>query len=60
MGKGNVLVHCRAGISRSATLVLAFLMKSRRWRMKRALEHLRACRPIVKPNEGFMEQLKHY
>jgi hypothetical protein len=53
---GRVLVHCRAGMSRSATMVIGYLMVSKRWPLKRALQHVDSCR-FVQPNSGFMQFL---
>ncbi|KAG1730817.1 uncharacterized protein EDB91DRAFT_1059141 [Suillus paluster] len=55
-GRG-VLVHCGAGISRSATIVAAYLMYSLQLDPASAVDMIRKVRPIVEPNEGFMEQL---
>jgi len=57
---GNVLVHCYHGVSRSTTLVLAYLMKSKKWSLARALDEVKAKRPIICPNEGFINQLELY
>lgn len=54
----NVLVHCMAGISRSATIILAYLMKTYKYRFDDALQYVRARRPIVNPNDGFVLQLR--
>lgn len=60
-GGNNVLVHCAAGISRSATIVLAYLLfKNKQWTPTRAYEFLRSKRPIVRPNEGFQNQLNQW
>ncbi|KAL4641718.1 hypothetical protein GN956_G10834 [Arapaima gigas] len=55
-----VLVHCKMGVSRSASTVVAFVMKQQCWSLERALTHVREKRPIVQPNEGFMKQLQTY
>jgi dual specificity phosphatase 12 len=55
--KGPVLVHCAGGISRSATLVAAYLMWEHGWTRKETIQHITAKRNIVDPNEGFMDQL---
>mmetsp|Transcript_101995 Transcript_101995/g.179617 ORF Transcript_101995/g.179617 Transcript_101995/m.179617 type:complete len:269 (+) Transcript_101995:1-807(+) len=52
-----VLVHCRAGVSRSASTVLAYMVQHRNYSLHDAFFHLRAHRPIVTPNLGFMEKL---
>ncbi len=52
------LVHCAAGISRSATLVIAHLMLQNKWTYKQAFEYVRKCRPIITPNDGFVLALK--
>ncbi|MDE2099308.1 MAG: dual specificity protein phosphatase family protein [Patescibacteria group bacterium] len=44
-----VLVHCHAGISRSATVVLLHLMINRQMTLKEAFKHLRSVRPQVDP-----------
>ena len=56
----KVLVHCKAGISRSSTLVIAFLIKFCKMNLQRALDYVKRKRHIAQPNEGFMEQLKIY
>jgi protein-tyrosine phosphatase len=56
--KGNILIHCLAGVSRSPTIVAAYLMYKRKWRYKQALALIKQTRPFVNPNPGFIEQLK--
>ncbi|CAD5206192.1 unnamed protein product [Bursaphelenchus okinawaensis] len=57
---GNVLVHCVAGVSRSASICLAYLTKYY-FRSLRAAYHLMCSkRPMVRPNLGFWRQLIHY
>ncbi len=53
----NVLVHCRSGVSRSSTVVLAFLVISMGMRLVDAFFLLRSKRGIITPNIGFMDQL---
>ncbi|XP_063044093.1 protein phosphatase Slingshot homolog 3 [Engraulis encrasicolus] len=55
-----VLVHCKMGVSRSASTVVAYLMKQQGWSMEDSLAHVRERRPIVQPNDGFMQQLNTY
>ena len=54
----GVLVHCEAGVSRSATLVVALLMHTERLRFHDAYDRVRALRPQVLPNLGFATQLQ--
>ncbi|KAJ3754508.1 protein-tyrosine phosphatase-like protein [Lentinula raphanica] len=54
---GRVLVHCVMGVSRSATVLSAFLMQSRHLTPSQALELIRTRRPCVQPNYGFLKQL---
>jgi len=56
--KGKILVHCSAGISRSPTLVVAYLMRSHNMPLKAALGLVLKARPQVSPNPGFLQQLK--
>lgn len=59
-GGGTVLVHCFAGVSRSATIVIAYLMKHHKMEMREALTFVRSKRPWVNPNFGFMGQLRRF
>ena len=56
----NILIHCYAGISRSATIVLAYLMKSHHMSLTNALTYLISKRDCIAPNPGFMRQLQKY
>eukprot|EP01121_Diplochlamys_sp_Union-15-3_P018017 TRINITY_DN6470_c0_g1_i1.p1 TRINITY_DN6470_c0_g1~~TRINITY_DN6470_c0_g1_i1.p1 ORF type:complete len:184 (+),score=19.24 TRINITY_DN6470_c0_g1_i1:21-572(+) len=61
--RGNVLVHCGAGVSRSATIVIAYLMYKRPEKFKThniAMDFVRQKRKIISPNKGFIIQLKVY
>lgn len=54
----SVLVHCNAGVSRSASFVIAYLMQKRLFRnYSDALHYVRKRRPVVNPNYGFEKQL---
>ena len=50
MGKGKVLVHCYAGVSRSASCVIAYLIKYKGMGYFNALYFCRQQRSIVCPN----------
>lgn len=58
--RGRVLVHCCAGVSRSATLCLAYLIKYQHMSLMHAHALVKACRPIIRPNCGFWTQLVDY
>ncbi|XP_054654911.1 dual specificity phosphatase 29-like [Dunckerocampus dactyliophorus] len=55
--QNKVLVHCVMGRSRSATLVLAYLMMEHSLTVVDAIEHVRQRRCIL-PNHGFLKQLR--
>ena len=55
-----VLVHCMAGMSRSATIVIAYIMNKYRKPFREALELVQRKRSIVEPNSGFKRQLRLY
>ena len=56
-GRGNVLVHCFAGLSRSATMVLSYLVSHEGMRLDDAMAKLVSIRPNVHPNATFMKEL---
>ncbi|CAD8124840.1 unnamed protein product [Paramecium sonneborni] len=56
----NVFVHCYAGISRSASVVIAYMIKHLGYSLKEALRKVKGARSIVEPNSGFMKQLQDY
>ena len=58
--KGRVLVHCKMGISRSATCVISFLMKEYGHDLTTVLIETKEKRSIVNPNKSFIKQLEVY
>lgn len=56
----KVLVHCKMGVSRSASVVVAYAMKAQHWDLKQALRHVKERRACVQPNSSFMQQLEIY
>jgi len=56
----SILIHCHQGVSRSVTVVCAWLMETKNFSAQEALEFVREKRPIVDPNKGFIEQLNEF
>ena len=56
--KNNILIHCNAGVSRSATIVISYLMKRENISYDEAYEKVKTVRNCIRPNEGFVKQLK--
>lgn len=55
---GVVLVHCNAGVSRSASIVIAYLILKVGMSFDDALKLVKGKRPAIQPNSGFVEQLR--
>lgn len=56
----KVLVHCVQGISRSASVVCAYLMALYAWAPAKAVAFVKSKRWIAEPNFGFVAQLHEY
>lgn len=54
----NILVHCYAGISRSASIVIAYLIMKYGISLQDVYNYVKSKRNIINPNYGFIEQLK--
>lgn len=54
----NVLIHCKHGQSRSATIAVAWLISIAKYGVDDGIRHLKKCRPRVGPNAGFIDQLR--
>lgn len=60
-GEGrNVIVHCAAGVSRSATVVIAYLIRKHQWVFDEAFSFVKSKRSLISPNSGFIAALKTY
>lgn len=57
---GRILIHCQAGVSRSAAVLAACLMKSKKIKRDEALDIIKRKRSCIALNDGFMEQLDLY
>ncbi|KPA85563.1 putative phopshatase [Leptomonas pyrrhocoris] len=58
--KKGVLIHCFAGMSRSVTIAVAYIMHLKGLTCTEALWMVRQARPAARPNEGFLGELKRY
>ncbi|KAK7030423.1 hypothetical protein VNI00_014167 [Paramarasmius palmivorus] len=56
----RVLVHCAEGISRSVSVVAAFLMAQYGWTPGEAVKYVKERRKVANPNFGFVKQLYEY
>jgi len=65
----TVIVHCGAGISRSASVIIAYLIKTRltsrrgtavTWGFDDSISFVKSKRRFINPNDGFVMQLKSW
>jgi protein tyrosine phosphatase len=61
----NVLIHCVAGVSRSAAIVIAYLILQHGMHFDEAVHQVKQWRPQINPNDKFCRELrtlkpKHY
>lgn len=57
---GVVLVHCNAGVSRSSSIVIGYLMLQEGLSFDDAFNQVKTVRSSIRPNPGFYQQLQSY
>lgn len=60
LGRKRILFHCYAGISRSTTLAIAYLVHTTNMTLQDAIKFVKSKRHIIQPNNGFMKALEMY
>ncbi|PHT43156.1 Protein-tyrosine-phosphatase IBR5 [Capsicum baccatum] len=58
--RARVLVHCMSGRSRSPAIVIAYLMKSKGWKLAQSYHWVKDRRPSIDLNQGVYQQLQEY
>ena len=58
--KEKVLIHCICGVSRSVTILIAYMIKKRKYQLQEAINLISQKRNIIKPNYSFLSQLVKY
>ena len=53
----NILIHCKLGISRSTSILIAYMIKHYGYSVKKSLDFIKSKRKQVNPNNGFINQL---
>ncbi len=57
---GNTLVMCQAGISRSSTITISYIMKKFNLSFLDSFQIVKKARKMINPNIGFVKQLADY
>ena len=57
---GKIFIHCECGVSRSATIVIAYLMWKTHSTFDAVYSYIKKIRPEIDPNNGFRRQLKKF
>ena len=58
--KRNILIHCNGGVSRGATILIAYIMNFEKKNLKESFDIVKEMRDQISPNKGFIKQLKMY
>ncbi|PIN09130.1 Dual specificity phosphatase [Handroanthus impetiginosus] len=58
--RARVLVHCMSGKNRSPAIVIAYLMKSKGWKLAQSYQWVKERRPSVEINQAVYQQLEEY
>lgn len=58
--RGGVLIHCYAGVSRSSSFVIAYVISTFKIGYDEAKERVKKGRPCIHPGDGFVHQLHIY
>jgi atypical dual specificity phosphatase len=58
--QGRVLVHCIAGVSRSVSLIIMYMISNYKICLLTAYNHIKSLRGFIHPNDGFKAQLAKF
>ena len=58
--EGCVFIHCNAGVSRAASFIIGYMMRTEKKDYQTVYDHVRSIRSAIRPNYGFRLQLQKY